>query len=310
VLRDNWLAHDDEARAEVVTILQGFGLGDATLAVGDAQRELTYLGSCRNGRTLRGVALNAFIGLGEVAAAPTGARSKGSNWDQFEATLAKTLAGMAKGQFLILTVRGSGVPDADATTGSSYYIQLAMGGDEGVRIETVANAYLTRYERFSQESQLRLVELGWQPPTRLPGEAPDDPSGSPNYFHDYSVPTPFDEVAATTVKTLRQIHQAKTPAVLEYLAFWTTGSPIELPDLEIDEEKRKPSPEVGDIESMLPNPASPGELRLEVARVLASALGDGGVEYDDNGDIPIRFGSTNLCVRTHNEVPWCERSRG
>jgi hypothetical protein len=118
---------------------------------------------------------------------------------------------------------------------SSYYIQFAMGGDEGVRIETVANAYLTRYERFSQESQLRLVELGWQPPTRLPGEAPDDPSGSPNYFHDYPVPTPFDEVAATTVRT---------PAVLEYLAFWTTGSPIELPDLEIDEEERKPSPEV------------------------------------------------------------------
>jgi hypothetical protein len=44
-------------------------------------------------------------------------------------------------------------------------------------------------------------------------------------------------------------------------------------------------------------------LRLEVARVLASALGDGGVEYDENGDIPFRFGSTNLCVRTHNEVP-------
>lgn len=62
LLREVWLAADDEARIEIATTLRERGLGEESIT-----EEVNYLRSCRNTINLRRVILPVFISLGEVS---------------------------------------------------------------------------------------------------------------------------------------------------------------------------------------------------------------------------------------------------
>jgi len=65
LLRDHWLASDDDARKVVVEELWERGVGAGTRAPTSRGAEMRFLGSCRNARGLRQIVLNEFIKLGE-----------------------------------------------------------------------------------------------------------------------------------------------------------------------------------------------------------------------------------------------------
>lgn len=301
VLRDDWLVRDDAARAEVIAALRAARLGDLTIATGDLAADLAYLRSCRNQKTLRRVVLDAFLAA-IARGRPPAKAGGGRSWDEFTTDLAAALASLAEDQCLVLSVRGTGVEGRPGSRGSSYYVQF-VATDYGLRAEAVSNSFLVGAERISPEAQIRLVGLGWQPPTHPPGQEDVDPEGSPNYFHDHQAPVPFAEVASTAVATLRDVYGASEPATLTYLAFDASGRELEFPGLGVEHEASPANVVVNDPEELLPSPSTPAELRHEVETALSPVLTGGEVHYDRDGDIPIRFGSTQVFVRSGEEAP-------
>ena len=302
VLRDLWLAGDDAARSDVVRDLRAAGLGDTTIPVGDAATDAAYLHSCRNQKTLRSVVLAAFIRSGESPHPLTKAEVVGPTWDEFQAALAGALPTLSADQCLVLSVRGTGVEDVPGPPGSSYYVQFVVV-EGGLRAEAVSNSFLAGEERLSPEAQVRLVGLGWQPPTHLPGEEEEDPTGSPNYFHDHHDPVRPEEVAATAVTTLREVYGATDPAALSYLAFDQDGTEFELPALRVGHQHLPSNVVTIEAEHLLPVPETPEEIRALVEQAILPVLTGNEVLYDADGDIPIRFGSTQVFVRSSEEAP-------
>jgi hypothetical protein len=301
-LRDAWLARDDVARAEVVASLRAAGLGDGAMALDGREREQAFLRTCRNQKTLRHVVLAGFIRSGEAPVVATKAGPAGPTWAEFERALARALAGFAPGQCLVLSVRGTGVEGMPGPAGSSSYVQF-IATDRGLRAEAVSNSFLSDSERLSPDAQVRLVELGWQPPTHLPGEDESDPTGSSNYFHDHDRGASVDDVAATAVTTLQDVYAAGEPTRLSYLSFDRAGNEVEVPDLGVEPQHLPSNVVEGDAEGLLPSPATAEELRAQVEQALLPVLTGDRVVYDDDGDIPIRFGTTQVFVRSSVDAP-------
>lgn len=303
VLCDEWLAADADARTGVVASLQAAHLGDTSLPVGGPDLDLAYLRSCRNQAGLRRVVLAAFLASGERPHPLAKAAPAGPTWEAFEPALAAAVAELDEGQCLVLSVRGTGVEGLPGPPGSSYYVQFVGGEGGDVRAEAVSNSFLVGDERLSPEAQVRLVELGWQPPTHLPGDEQADPEGSSNYFHDHAAPVDADAVASSAVAALREVYGVAEPAVLSYLAFDAAGTEFELPGLGVEHQQLASNVVSVDAEELLPTPSTPEELRAQVEGALLPVLTGGEVLYDDDGDIPIRFGSAQVFVRAGEEAP-------
>lgn len=304
VLRDDWLVHDHTARHRVVSALRPDDTsshGDGSGAVAD--EEVAFLRSYGDMAVLGPAVLAEFIRLGEGASGSAKAARSRPSWATFRRSLAEVLAGLQEDQCLILSVRGTGagrVPDA---RGSSYFVQFVSVADAGMRAEAVSNTFLTEGERLGPDAQVRLVQLGWQPPTHLPGGEEDDPTGSVNYYRDWAAPVPADSLADMAATTLREVYGADRPAFLEYRAFTADGSAVDMPGLGLAPEPMSSNVAAEDPEALLPKPATPEALRAEVARALRPILAGDEVLYDDDGDIPIRFGSTQVYVRSSESSP-------
>lgn len=90
------------------------------------------------------------------------------------------------------------------------------------------------------EEDLRtLLGPGRRAPMQVPGTSREDADGSPNYHIDLARPVPLEEVAAVVVLTLRHVHRAGHPGMLEYEARSTGGVSIRFPHLLI--RRRGPS---------------------------------------------------------------------
>jgi hypothetical protein len=120
------------------------------------------------------------------------------------------------------------------TPRSQAYVQFAGLERGGVRAETVSNQYLAPREKLDRREYMRLLELGWHPPTNLPPglkSKNDRRGGSPNFYLDCPRPVHWRKVARLAVATLRQVHGITNPEKLRYNAFVRNGPYVDLPEL-------------------------------------------------------------------------------
>lgn len=207
---------------------------------------------------------------------PTARRS--ADWPTFQVQLAEALDLLAEDQFLIVQQKQG-----------SRYIQFAGQGCFGLRVETVSNHFLQGDEQISAEQRCALFRLGWQLPSGdAEASTPErDPDGSPNYFIDFPAGSSSARIADLAVSTLADALTIPHPSGLEYEAFDAEGNPILLPVLGL---KRAIA---GKQEVSLP------DMLLQAVRQ-ASGVED--LEYDEDGDLCLRYGEIPLFVTLLEDV--------
>lgn len=180
-------------------------------------------GTDRNDQALQGSTPHPPFQDGGTAAgtgAATSSEARARAWNVLEARLARTLEALTEDEFLILAHRGT-----------QHFVQFAAQGDAELRAEAVSGFYTDDAQDVLDARHERLVALGWLAPTNLPDHlAGHEPEGSPNYYLDLRAPIPFEALAATTLRTLREGYQVLAPEDLEYEAF-CNQRPMILPGL-------------------------------------------------------------------------------
>ena len=305
-LRNGWLPMAHEQRTTIVEELRSCRLGDTTLPVGDVDSDLAYLRSCRNSITLRDVVLDVFIREGERQHVfPKRSGTATEAWNAFESALAGTLRSLPEDAFLIVAAKGD--PTGDSNENSSYFVQFAAQGNDGMRAEAVSNAFLAPTMRYGPDRLAELQRLGWNPPTDA-GDTPhaeQDPDGGPNHSLDVAPPIDHAALARLAVATLREVMHVSHPGHLEYDAFNDDGEPIDLPELRARRASGSATSEVSAeaIEAIVGHPTGPVELHQMVQATLHRLLPGGTPEQDADGDYPITFDSSVVFVQIPNEVP-------
>ena len=203
-------------------------------------------------------------------------------WSAFARKLITVLARLEEDQFLILSV-----------TRSNRLVQFAAQGSVGMRMETTSNSYLIKTERLGKPDIATLIEAGWHAPTGGPDEStPErDPDGSPNFFVDFKVPVCFESMSSLAVRTLAEILHVPHPGYLQCEAFNHDNGEIALPELGLKRAIRKLSDNEADLSHRL-------------LSTLKEATGLDRLEFDDDGDIAMRYGSAQMFVRLIDDPPY------
>jgi len=296
-LLDTWLADDDASRKVIFDRLQGRGFGKDRQAPRTVEEELEWLRACRKTKGLREVALDAFLVMGERAAADEPIKepsiSSALSWDDFTAQLASVLARLARENYLIVYVDDDG-RDGSQDGDAPYYVQFAPGSEKGFRAEAVGNRYLIGFDRLSPEDERRMGALTWL----SPDSETEGTGGDTNFYRDWPVPTPHAEIAEVAVRTLREIYRAESPSDLRYRAFDEQGRHFAVPGVDI-----LPAAEDEPPASTRPTPATMAELRPGIESMLEQLLSRDRLEPDKAGDYPVRIGDAMVFVRLLDEPP-------
>jgi len=204
------------------------------------------------------------------------------DWPPFTEKLAGVLGALEEDQFLVISVKLT-----------NRFVQFAAQGSFGMRAETTSNDYLTASERLGTRQLAALEAAGWCGPTGTAGEStPEkDPDGSPNFFVEYDAPVPFKDVAELAMHTLAEILRVPHPGFLEYEAFDTSGNAILLPSLGL---KRATRPAQTTDVAALPE---------QLLATIREAIGVADLEFDDDGDIGVRYGSLAAFVQLTGNPP-------
>jgi hypothetical protein len=142
-------------------------------------------------------------------------------WMQLTDQLDTALGALEEDEYLVLQLKGT-----------NRFVQFAMQGSFGMRIEAVSNFYLPEDQQLDDDDHETLLRLGWCAATNLPEEiGGHHPDGSPNYFLDLAPPVPLRAVAELAVATLFAVYGAEHPLDLEYSAFGESVASIRLPNL-------------------------------------------------------------------------------
>jgi hypothetical protein len=217
------------------------------------------------------------------------------SWEAFQTRLAEALSVLEDEQYLLLRDK----------TGPAF-VQFASFGHGGFRAEAVSNTSLKDDEKLDDGQLQGLRELGWLDPTASVAEAAAaghrDGVASPNHFRDWPHPAPFAEVAALAVTTLRDVLGVKTPSRLCYRARNRRRERILLPSLRINPMREGPEAEQGNTTGLL-WPRSWEQLQQAALAALREKTGNPDLGVDEEGDIPIRFGSALVWVRVHKKSP-------
>jgi hypothetical protein len=200
-------------------------------------------------------------------------------WPPFAEKLAAVLATLEEDQYLIISIKRS-----------NQCIQFAAQGSFGMRVETTSNNYLAKSEQLNEQQIASLIDAGWHFPTGTPVDASPqrDPDGSPNFFAEFVAPISSETIANLAVHTFSQILRVPHPAFLQYQAIddgdgnWAA---MELPELGLKLEK--PTQKADSDEDL-------SQLLLATIR---ETTGISDLDYDDEGDIGIRYGSALTFVR-------------
>ncbi len=300
ILRDTWVLPQPELRDGVIAQLREAGLGDMTVDVATADGCAEYLKSCRNATTLRSIVLDELIRAGEDSSIT--AKPVSNDWTPFEAALATALAGLAEDQFLILSIKNPGADD-DAPR-FVRFVQFAAQGAYGMRVEAISNEFLHDADRLEQPQIDALRADGWLAPTSGAGDTPEtDPDGSPNFWRQWENPVPMHKVAHLAVTALRDVYGAPHPGFLTVEAYDTEGNAVAVPDLQFEPTPDAPAVDEGTAAPLLLRPTDPEELRRAVHASLTRLLQADEIVVDDDGDIPIRWGSAALYVRVLDDHP-------
>jgi len=210
-------------------------------------------------------------------------------WTTFAHKLATMLAKLNQDEFLCLSVRDS-----------DRYVRFSCEWKFGMRVDTTCNAFLDEQEHLDEQQIASLLAAGWNAPTLTPDDLlPDDLTSDdwfpdedtdtcPNYFVDLNSPIAFDTVSDLTVHTFAHILRVPSPKRLEYYAYNEEDEPIEFPELGLP----------------LAAPEDDGD-QLELSQLLLETIRDtvgiADVEYDEDGDIGVRYRSALSFVRlTHD----------
>ncbi len=175
-----------------------------------------------------------------------------AEWREFADRLAQHVPLLGPDQFLILSE-----PKAHR------FVQLALQGSWGLKLEAVTDSYLERHAGLSARDEQAMRALGWQPPTLRPideatalgldgfSEPTDDgdrdsereseaeadaDEGSPSWTMQWPAPVPHADAALLVVRTLATVFHVRHPSLLQYYAFATDGPTILLPGLGIPAE--------------------------------------------------------------------------
>ncbi len=230
------------------------------------------------------------------------ARQTEQAWRELRRQLADHLAALREHESVVLNVSVGG----DEADGAPPYVQLLQHGDEGtIRAEAVSDAYLDERRALGETGAAVLAELGWQSPTHGPFERAG--GGSANWFLDRG-PDRVDELAELAVRTLREAYGCPHPSFL-----WTEGefeptglaAPLRLdePDASGPPSDEEPSTMAEAVDrDQVTYPGGPEELTRLLAETLSANEGEA-VEADDDGDFPLRRGSTVLFLRVADDEP-------
>lgn len=210
-------------------------------------------------------------------------------WSRFQARLADHLAEMGDDDVLVVDVL---VADENVE-GATPYAQFA-GFAEGtmLRGEVSSNAYLVAEHRLDAGGEAALVGIGFQEPTVAAGE--QEGRGSANFFADVPVGE-ADRLAVMTVQALRDVFGVAHPAFL-------AAAGLE-EDPEVPPPPSEPALELDEPASVMPDSAE--HLRELVDRALTPLFG-ASPEHDDDGDIPVPWGSSLVYVRVDDDAPVVE----
>jgi hypothetical protein len=203
-------------------------------------------------------------------------------WPPFTEKLAQALSRLEEDQFLIISVKNS-----------NRYVQFSAQGSFGMRAETTSNSYLAKPEKLNKQQIAVLIDAGWNDPTGGPkGSTPEkDPDGSPNFFVDFPAPVSLTAVAKLAVQTFSEILRVPHPGSLQYEAFGERNRPFTIPDLGL---KLASSARDRDAQKDLP------QLLL---KTLEGHTNLTGLDYDEDGDITVRFGSAVVFIRLGADPP-------
>lgn len=221
-------------------------------------------------------------------------RTTARAWTKFQARLADHLAEMGDEDTLVVDAEVGECAD----DGAAPYVQFAGFGDGTmVRGEVASNEYLAQGHRLSPEQCSQMEALGWAPPTVSAGEPTG--SGSANYFADLPVGE-ADRLAVMSVKALRDVLGVAHPAFL-------SADPL---GPEPETAHLVPPPGISDVsgedtgedEAVATMPESEEHLRALVDDALRPLFGSE-PEKDDDGDIPVPYGSSLVFVRVERDAP-------
>ncbi|RDI24082.1 hypothetical protein DEU38_111159 [Rhodococcus sp. AG1013] len=216
------------------------------------------------------------------------------SWTRFQSRLADHLSAMRNDDILILDWIEETTVD-----GFTPWVQFLVWDDEYVRSEVSSNAYLAPRHVLSPESEDRLCALGWERPTRLPDEEPDE--GSPAFFVDKEQRW-ADQLAAMTVTTLREVWSVPHPSFLNPEIIGTLeGTDLLGADTPDTSDGARPASSTLD-ETAAVAPRDPSELRELISRTVDQALGFV-PQLDDDGDVVLTLGSQPVFVIAHPDKP-------
>jgi hypothetical protein len=136
--------------------------------------------------------------------------------------------------------------------------------------------------RLSEKAAETLFRLGWNAPD------PDVKAKEThvNYWTDWPAPPHAAAMAQLAVSTLRRVYGITSPDQLEYKYFDKAGQALELADLGL---RRRADARTED--------RTVEHLRPIVEQTLREVLHVAELKYDEQGNIPIRFGSAVVFVR-------------
>jgi hypothetical protein len=201
-------------------------------------------------------------------------------WESFGERLQKVLRKLKEDHALIVLEKGT-----------NRFVQFMGQGTHGMRAETVSNAYLSGRDKFSAAQIKSLTALGWAKPTGMPDEATPEkqPEGSPNFMRQFPKPVDAKAVAALAVATLADVMRVPHPGFLCYDGRNVdTGGSLTWNDLEL---KR----------------VEPQNTLAEAARQLLQTLraetGNEALDFDEDGDIGLRYGSVMVFVKVSGDTP-------
>jgi len=217
------------------------------------------------------------IEKGLVASAPCVT----SAWVGFAENLATVLENLQEEQYLILIVDGT-----------NSFVQFAGRGAKGLCMETTSNHYLDKESQLSQGQIAMLQECGWNPPTNAPdADAPEkEPGCSSNFYIDYPLPVPCNAAAELTVKTFTEILGVSGPEKLVYQALADDGNSQFYPDLGVQRDVRLAH-------------SQPEVMQQRLLATIREHTGLADLEFDQDGDIVVTFGSMVAFIRCQADPP-------